>query len=261
MEASPDAAEQTPATLAPTLAPTGEPSGEPAGEAAEANREEAVASTDAEAAERTAEPTAADEDGRGRRRGRRGGRRRRRDDGELSPYAEPGAEQPDMTPVYAGPTPADPFGGRAFDIFDVMDQVERAQANVPPPRSAEPAPESGEVHLAEGEIVNSGALEPETVAAEVPRVAADAAAPASVAAEAIMNQVEINQTEIVNTGATEVAVEQVATAAEEPAMTVPPEPEPVAAEPPPPPEPLVKPILIGASDEPAVVKKRGWWRR
>ncbi len=279
MEASRDAEEQTPAIPEPTR--------KPAGEAAEANREEAVASADPEAAERTAEPAAADDDPRGRRRGRRGGRRRRRDDGELSPYAEPGAEQPDMTPVYAGPTPADPFGGRVFDIFDVMDQVERAQTNVPPPRSAE----TTEVHQAEGEIVNSGAVEPETVATEVTPAATEAAAPSSVAAEAVMSRAEIDPMEIVNTGATEVAVEQVTTAAQEPSITEPEpsiaaapepepsvtvapepepvaaepsvarEPEPVAAEPPPPPEPLVKPILIGASDEPPAAKKRGWWRR
>jgi ribonuclease E len=71
-----------------------------------------------------------DEDAR-RRRGRRGGRRRRREpgDGEGSPFAAPGAEQPDLPPVYIGPTPADPFGGQAFDIFDVLEQAE-ASASV-----------------------------------------------------------------------------------------------------------------------------------
>jgi ribonuclease E len=70
----------------------------------------------------------ADDDGRGRRRGRRGGRRRRREGGdELPPVAEPGAEQPDLAPIYAGPTPADPFGGRVFDIFDALEQAEQRQ--------------------------------------------------------------------------------------------------------------------------------------
>ena len=71
-----------------------------------------------------------DEDAR-RRRGRRGGRRRRREpgDGEGSPFAAPGAEQPDLPAVYIGPTPADPFGGQAFDIFDVLEQAE-ASASV-----------------------------------------------------------------------------------------------------------------------------------
>ena len=62
-----------------------------------------------------------------RRRGRRGGRRRRPDgNGEMPPHAEPGADQPDLPPVYTGPTPANPFGGQTFDIFDVMDQAEAA---------------------------------------------------------------------------------------------------------------------------------------
>ena len=78
------------------------------------------------------ETTGGDEDARNRRRGRRGGRRRRREpgDGELTPVAEPGAEQPEV-PHYSGPTPANPFGGQAFDIFDVLDQAER---NVPASR-------------------------------------------------------------------------------------------------------------------------------
>jgi len=66
---------------------------------------------------------------RGRGRGRRGGA-----DGDLPPFGVPGAEQPDLVPAYAGPTPADPFGGGAFDIFDVMEQAElnAAQANRAP---------------------------------------------------------------------------------------------------------------------------------
>ena len=53
----------------------------------------------------------------------------------LSPLGVPGAEQPDLVPVYAGPTPADPFGsGHVFDIFDVMEQAElnAAPASRPP---------------------------------------------------------------------------------------------------------------------------------
>ncbi len=58
-----------------------------------------------------------------RRRSRRGRRGRGRD-GDLPPLGVPGAEQPDLVPVYAGPTPADPFGGHVYDIFDVMEQAE-----------------------------------------------------------------------------------------------------------------------------------------
>ena len=75
----------------------------------------------------TEETAETEEEARNRRRGRRGGRRRRREpDGEMSPLGIPGAEQPDLLPVYTGPTPANPFGNQAFDIFDVIDQVERA---------------------------------------------------------------------------------------------------------------------------------------
>jgi hypothetical protein len=52
------------------------------------------------------------------------------------PMAHPGAEQPDLVPVYAGPTPADPFGGgHVFDIFDVMEQ---AELNAAPPNRPHP---------------------------------------------------------------------------------------------------------------------------
>src|SRR5262249_43296961 len=75
------------------------------------------------------EPVAQDvaqegEEASGRRRGRRGGRRRRREEGAPQ---EPGTEQPSF-PAYTGPTPADPFGGVTYDIFDLLEQ------------SAEPAP-------------------------------------------------------------------------------------------------------------------------
>ncbi|HET6607475.1 MAG TPA: Rne/Rng family ribonuclease [Rhodopila sp.] len=251
MEAAPDGDEQT--------EPSVEHTGEPADEAAETNPEEAVAAAEPESGERTAEPAAADEDGRGRRRGRRGGRRRRRDDGELSPYAEPGAEQPDLTPVYAGPTPADPFGGRVYDIFDVMDQVEQAQTAAPVARAAEASEEqSAEAPQAESEIVNAGIVEAEPEPAPVAvLVQTDAAAPASVAAEAVLSQADI-----LNTGGAEVAGETaVAAPSEEPGPVAAPEPETTTAEPPAPPEPLVKPILIGTADEPPAAKKRGWWRR
>ncbi len=84
-------------------------------------------------AEPVAASAAADEEA-ARRRSRRGRRGRGRD-GDLSPLGVPGAEQPDLVPVYAGPTPADPFGsGHVFDIFDVMEQAElnAAQASRPP---------------------------------------------------------------------------------------------------------------------------------
>jgi ribonuclease E len=182
---------------------------------------------------------AADDDPRNRRRGRRGGRRRRREDGELSPFAVPGADQPDLLPVYAGPTPADPFGGRAFDIFDVMDQVERAAEAMP---VARPAPAA--------EIVNAAAPEPVSVAEEV------VAPPVEVAAAE-------ETVEIVNSAAPEPVIEAALATVEEPAPLVPAN-DVVAsvAEPePPPPAPVIKPILVGAEGDAPAEKKRGWWRR
>jgi len=84
------------------------------------------------------EPVAAEseprDDDAARRRSRRG-RRRGRGDGDLSPLGVPGAEQPDLMPAYAGPTPADPFGsGHVFDIFDVMEQAELNAAPVRAPQ-------------------------------------------------------------------------------------------------------------------------------
>lgn len=62
-------------------------------------------------------------------RGRRGGRRRKAD--------QPPAEQA-APPPYSGPTPADPFGNMALDIFDV---IERAESQPPiTPSAPQPAP-------------------------------------------------------------------------------------------------------------------------
>jgi ribonuclease E len=187
-----------------------------------------------------------EEDPRNRRRGRRGGRRRRRDEGELSPYAEPGAEQPELLPAYAGPTPADPFGGRAFDIFDVMDQVERAHE-----AASIPTTQAGRT---EGEIVNRGAPEPDSVAHE-PVTHHDPAqdTPDSDTKPSAAVPDVSGQAEIVNTGAPEVAVRSDTTEATVEEAAVEPEPAPA--------EPAVKPILIGAGDEPPAERKRGWWRR
>jgi ribonuclease E len=189
--------------------------------------------------------TAGDDDPRNRRRGRRGGRRRRRDDGEISPFAVPGAEQPDLLPVYAGPTPADPFGGQAFDIFDVMDQVER-QAEAAPVSRAVPA----------SEIVNATGPEPESAPLEVASdVTPEAVRAPEVAEETHPAAAEV--TEILNATAPEPSPEHLAVgsdpSAPTPANDVAPEPPPAA--------PVVVPILVGAGGEAPAEKKRGWWRR
>jgi ribonuclease E len=114
--------ETSPASAAEPTVP-GEP---PPLEASEAE----AAETHIEGVPEHAEAVAAEDEPRGRRRGRRGGRRRRADgtDGVMPSHAEPGADQPDLPPTYTGPTPANPFGGDAFDIFDVMDRVEETSA-------------------------------------------------------------------------------------------------------------------------------------
>ena len=92
-----------------------------------ASEAEEPAETHVEGVPEPVEPPGEDEAG-GRRRGRRGGRRRRREygEGDGAAYAAPGAEQPEIAPIYSGPTPANPFGGHAFDIFDVLEQAEAA---------------------------------------------------------------------------------------------------------------------------------------
>ncbi len=183
--------------------------------------------------------------------------------------AVPGAEQPELLPVYAGPTPADPFGGRAFDIFDVMDQAERAAEAQPVSRATSTV-----------EIVNDGAPEPETIntdseaasdettaptgehiASEMEH-SEDAGAPAQGDAEPDAHMAQQTEPEIINTAAPEPSGEARLTGAEPQAPTPANDtgsgiemPEP------PPPEPLVKPILIGADGEPPAERKRGWWRR
>jgi ribonuclease E len=190
---------------------------------------------------------ASDDDPRNRRRGRRGGRRRRRDgDGEVSPFSVPGADQPDLPPVYAGPTPADPFGGRAFDIFDVMDQVERAAETKPAPRLPSAS-----------EIVSGTAPEAEANFGEAPPAAATEA------------EAEAGEPNIVNGGAPEPVAVSLPPIGEEPEAVVhngasaPAEGESdeIGGDDAPPPPPLIKPILVGADGEPPAERKRGWWRR
>ncbi|MGD0103450.1 MAG: Rne/Rng family ribonuclease [Rhodopila sp.] len=251
--------------------PAGAPNGvsvEPAetGDAVEAEPEQAAGAseetdeipTEASGQEpsESAETTpAADDDPRNRRRGRRGGRRRRREnDGELSPFAVPGADQPELQPVYAGPTPADPFGGRAFDIFDVMDQAERAAETKPAPRTA-----------ASAEIVNAAAPEPEASNVESEPLASTVEEPrAPPSAPDTPEQVQPER-EILNTAAPEPAGEPQMVPGERVAASLPtPANDTIAeidASQPAPAEPLIKPILIGAGGEPPAEPKRGWWRR
>jgi ribonuclease E len=49
------------------------------------------------------------------------------------------AAAPEIPPVYIGPTPADPFGGGAFQLFDVVQQAEQ-QPLLPAPFYTPPLP-------------------------------------------------------------------------------------------------------------------------
>jgi ribonuclease E len=246
---------------------TTEPPAEAADEAAAGSEAEPVAAAaptegvTEEAAEPAEATAGTDDDPRNRRRGRRGGRRRRREgDGELSPFAVPGAEQPELQPVYAGPTPADPFGGRVFDIFDVMDQVERAAETQPSARAASAA-----------EIVNHTAPEPDATAVASnpapapelapPELAPPELAPPELAAAESETPEGYHETAFVNTGAPEPASETLLSPIEASSPTPANDIGGELAPEPPPPEPLVKPILVGAEAEPPAEVKRGWWRR
>ena len=181
-------------------------------------------------------PTAEEEPGRPRGRSRRGGRRRRREgDDSLLPLAEPGAAQPEL-PAYTGPTPANPFGGQAFDIFDLIDGEANHQP-APAPDAAAPEPQP----------IPELAPEPIAAPAAVEALPGAEAAPNSVPAPDPVEPATAAEPELVS-APTAAPVAAEATHAPEPANDT-------AS------EPVVKPILVGAESEPVVEKKRGWWRR
>ena len=178
--------------------PRGHDASPHAGAAEAAVSDATVSETHVEGVPEHADGGAADDEARNRRRGRRGGRRRRRDADEagLPAVAELGAEQPDIAPAYAGPTPANPFGGQAFDIFDVLEQAEQQAARrpartvIPVVEAPAPEPTGFEREAAAGgapardepgaqadrdahaaDIVNPGATEPMPEAAAPPREA------------------------------------------------------------------------------------------
>ena len=169
--------------------------------------------------------------------------------------AEIGAEQPDLPPVYTGPTPANPFGGQGYDIFEALERAEEQAAltaTAPVAIRAEPA-------AAEGGTVEPVAPEAEPAVAEITPV------------EPVASTVVI--VPIAAAPPAEVTPEPVAAVAEpEPVAEVAPAPEPAAPEPAAPEPaaaepaaeavagPVIQPIVIGETAAPAE-KKRGWWRR
>ena len=220
----------------------------PTSEAAEATASEAAEATASEAAE-----TAGDDAERNKRRGRRGGRRRRRDldDAQAAPLAaEPAQADPGLAervaPAYAGPTPANPFGGStAFDIFDAIEQAEQERALAaagaarrPPEPTAPPSAVEDGPTEPEPVIAEPVAMTPETVSFGEPDPAIGVAT------------LEPETDDL--PGAAPVAA-PAAPAAVEPVAEAEPAPESVGA-------PLIVPTLIDGSASLAE-KRRGWWRR
>jgi ribonuclease E len=183
------------------------------------------------------DPSDFDESGlpvaRGPRRGRRGGRRRRRDGGPEGAEIPAGPEAAAPEPAHVGPTPANPFGGDVFDIYDMMDQD-----HAPPPAPVSPP---------------------------AAKIVAEAARPAEVppAPEPAVEEPPVSEPAVHEPPTGEVPVEE-PPAPDEPAP-VEPHPEPPAGDPPagdpPVAENVIKPIVIGADPSPVAAPKRGWWRR
>lgn len=188
----------------------------------------------------------------GRRRGRRGGRRKPREEDDA---AEPASE---AVAAYRGPTPADPFAGQAFDVFEVIEQAEQREAMLartpaPMPNVAEPVTEAAGAMPAETAPLEAGAPE----AASTAEVPAPAHHPASVV------EVEASYADPLAAEAARGEAPGPHEEAEEPAAVVPEQaaPEAIVAkeEAAPVKRPELQPMLIG--DLPHTEKKRGWWRR
>ncbi len=221
---------------------------------------------EAPAEDPAAAEAAGEDDGRGRRRGRRGGRRRRREPGEgevPQAEAEAGTEQAssfDASPpapayTYTGPTPADPFGGQAFDIFDIMDETEERAAMVSPaPLLPMPSRPEHEAEAAEATVLA------ETVPPHDPAVITQAEQVAD-------HQPEPEPVHHLGPDAAEPTPEPASEGEASPAiLDAPPsllngyaaDPEP-ATETEPTSVAVAPPTLVGGT--PATEKKRGWWKR
>ncbi|WP_431303581.1 Rne/Rng family ribonuclease [Sediminicoccus sp. BL-A-41-H5] len=192
---------------------------------------EGEAEADPSAAEETEAPAAEPAEGeeRGpRRRGRRGGRRRREGEpsteapmGEGEDAAEPA---PGPAPAYAGPTPADPFGGAPDSLMAAMEAAEAAAEAAAAARHR-PAPEATP-EPAQAAPATQAAPEPQAVTPEPVAAPEPAPEPAPVAA------------------------------APEPA----PEPDPA----PTPAEPVIGPAILPKTVEEvaaAAPRRGGWWKR
>ena len=143
---------------------------------------EPVASAPAAAAPAAEAEESTDDADQRRRRGRRGGRRRRRDETEVAIAAEP-----PPVPVWTGPTPADPFGGQTYDIFELLEQHEQQELAAAVPVTAPvpaPVPEPAEPPAAELPAHVPVAAEPVAPEPAPP----EPVAPEPVAAEPVVGQ-------------------------------------------------------------------------
>ncbi len=244
-------------------APAGDPTlGETVGAADAATPETEEGPWTIEGAPEQADEAQATESARDRSRSRRGGRRRRREpSGEepVEPMAQPGVEQPDVP--YSGPTPADPFGGQVFDIFDMMEHAS-VPARAPVPVPAEPVP-SAAASLEMPASEAAGAVEGQaTQEADAPvSVESGSAATADRATDAVaIVEAEPNPGSDTSRPASE---EEPSSAPEAASLQPTPDPQPPTPEPAndTAPEPVIQPIIVGAESEASGEKKRGWWRR
>ena len=242
--------------------PQGElPQGEPA-HADDAETVVVVASPVEHGSEAPVALSLDDEEAQRRRRGRRGGRRRRRDDDTMTAVGEIGAEQPDLPPVYAGPTPANPFGGRDYDIFEVLERAEE-QATLPASAPVVPPEEASPVQF---EAIETGPAVEEPVASVAEGLAIEPVSSVPViSVEVIAVTPPSPPMETVPETVPEIVVENAGTPVH--AVELAAEPEPVIAEPVAATVveavagPVIQPIVIGETDAPPAEKKRGWWRR
>ena len=188
-----------------------------------------------------------------RKRTRRGGRRR------SGTATEPVTSTADAPPAitYTGPTPANPFGGLAFDIYEAIDQALESELSPPPAaplppaappvsrRRTAPRPEPA----AEPALVPTDAVAEPAAATPMPAEAAAAPAPAEpVPLPASVPEptpgpaaVDAPTPEPLSVPEQELQIASGAPAAE------------LA-------EPAIRPIIIGR-DPVSAEKKRGWWRR
>ncbi len=208
---------------------------DPEGPALDTEAQPALADGAGEAAGETP-GEAGDEDAKGRRRGRRGGRRRRREPREEDAAAEPESAPasftaqtaPPPTPAYTGPTPANPFGGDVFDLFDMVDEAELPQPSRRPDVEA--------IH-AEAVAPVEAAPPAEGLVAEEPVAAAAPPEVSEPEPEPSVQAVDMPAAATLSNGS-----------AKPPAA-----PEPVSS-------PVPPPVLVGVG-EATSEKKRGWWRR